>query len=269
MSRRVVVHKNVAGSVGSILMVDPSWNMKRFLRAAGKQLNLRKGAKLVFLGQTGIQIQEMGEIQNNDLLYISQGEPYYKRDGPNRNEEKVTMSVLGTGGVGKSALTLRFTRDHFVEEWDPTIEDAYRKTLDVDDSLCTIEILDTAGQDDFLSLRPQWMIEKDGYIFVYSMNSRHSLEELQHFFELHQQINEHREVPIVLVANKKDLCTDGRGQVTTEQGMEQARQWNATYIETSAFTGENVEAAFKTFIRSVRKGRSPKPPAPTGFCTLL
>lgn len=74
-----------------------------------------------------------------------------------------------------------------------------------------LEILDTAGQDDFLSLRPQWMIEKDGYIFVYSMNSRHSLEELQHFFELHQQINEHREVPIVLVANKKDLCTDGRG----------------------------------------------------------
>ena len=65
---------------------------------------------------------------------------------------------------------------------------------------------------DFLSLRPQWMIEKDGYIFVYSMNSRHSLDELQHFYELHQQINEHRDVPIVLVANKKDLCGDGRGQ---------------------------------------------------------
>jgi hypothetical protein len=146
--KRVVVHKNAPGSVGSILMIDPSWNMRRFLKAAGKQVGLKgKAAKLVFLGQTGIQIQEINEIQNNDLLYISQGELYYKRDGPNRNEEKVTMSVLGTGGVGKSALTLRFTRDHFVEEWDPTIEDAYRKTLDVDDSLCTIEILDTAGQD--------------------------------------------------------------------------------------------------------------------------
>ena len=55
--------------------------------------------------------------------------------------------MLGRGGVGKSALTLRFVRNFFVEEWDPTIEDAYRKTLDVDDSLCTIEILDTAGQD--------------------------------------------------------------------------------------------------------------------------
>ena len=83
------------------------------------------------------------------------------------------------------------------------------------------------------------------------------------------QINEHRKVPIVLVANKKDLCSDGVGQVTTEEGMEQARQWGASYIETSAFTGENVEAAFKTFVREVRVGKNPKPPAPTGFCTLL
>jgi GTPase SAR1 family protein len=127
----------------------------------------------------------------------------------------------------------------------------------------------TTTPQDFLSLRPQWMIEKDGYIFVYSMNSRHSLDELQHFYELHQQINEHRDVPIVLVANKKDLCGDGRGQVTSEEGMEQAKQWNATYIETSAFTGENVEASFKTFIREVRKLRAPKAPPPTGFCTLL
>ena len=146
MAKRVVVHKNSASSIGSILVIDPSWTMIRFLRAAGKKVGL-KNCKKVYLGQTGIQVEEMGEMQNNDLLYISQGEPYYKNNGERRNEEKVSVSVLGTGGVGKSALTLRFTRDHFVEEWDPTIEDAYRKTLDVDDSLCTIEILDTAGQD--------------------------------------------------------------------------------------------------------------------------
>ena len=104
---------------------------------------------------------------------------------------------------------------------------------------------------------------------MYSKESRHSLDELQHFYELNQQINEHREVPIVLVANKKDLCGDGAGQVTSEEGREQAAQWNAIYIETSAFTGENVEATFKTFIREVRKLRAPKPPPPTGFCNLL
>lgn len=115
--------------------------------------------------------------------------------------------MLGSGGVGKSALTLRFVRDYFVKDWDPTIEDAYRKTLDVDEKLCMLEILDTAGQDDFESLRAQWMMDKDGYMFVYSMDSRVSLHELQPFFDLHMQINEgKRQIPpIIMVANKKDL----------------------------------------------------------------
>ena len=80
------------------------------------------------------------------------------------------VSVLGSGGAGKSALTLRFVRDFFVDHWDPTIEDAYRKTVEVDTQLCMLEILDTAGQDDFESLRPQWMMDKDGYLNFIRMN---------------------------------------------------------------------------------------------------
>jgi GTPase KRas protein len=53
-------------------------------------------------------------------------------------------------------------RDFFVDHWDPTIEDAYRKSVEVDAQPCQLEILDTAGQDDFESLRPQWMMDKDG-----------------------------------------------------------------------------------------------------------
>lgn len=101
MAKRVIIHKNVAGAVGTILPIDPSWTMKKFLKASGKKLGLKKATKIVYLGNTGIQIQEMGEMQNNDLLYMSQGEPFYKTSGPSRNEERVTVSVLGTGGVGK------------------------------------------------------------------------------------------------------------------------------------------------------------------------
>ena len=35
--------------------------------------------------------------------------------------------VLGSGGVGKSALTVQFVSGHFMEKYDPTIEDFYRK----------------------------------------------------------------------------------------------------------------------------------------------
>ncbi len=53
--------------------------------------------------------------------------------------------VLGSGGVGKSALTVQFVKGVFVEKYDPTIEDAYRKDVEIDGKQCVIEIYDTAG----------------------------------------------------------------------------------------------------------------------------
>lgn len=55
--------------------------------------------------------------------------------------------ILGGGGVGKSCLTFRLVHNQFLERYDPTIEDSYRKdNFKVDDEISPIEILDTAGQ---------------------------------------------------------------------------------------------------------------------------
>ena len=61
--------------------------------------------------------------------------------------------VLGSGGVGKSALTVQFVSGHFMEKYDPTIEDFYRKEIEVDNCPCVLEILDTAGTEQFASMR--------------------------------------------------------------------------------------------------------------------
>ena len=59
--------------------------------------------------------------------------------------------VMGGGGVGKSCCVFRLVHDRFVENYDPTIEDSYRKDdFDVDGSLVSVELLDTAGQVGFL-----------------------------------------------------------------------------------------------------------------------
>ncbi len=55
------------------------------------------------------------------------------------------LIVLGSGGVGKSALTVQFVQGIFVEKYDPTIEDSYRKQVEVEGQQCMLEILDTAG----------------------------------------------------------------------------------------------------------------------------
>ena len=51
----------------------------------------------------------------------------------NRDEYRVV--VLGSGGVGKSALTIRFTQGQFQEDYDPTIEDSYRRQVLIDDGI--------------------------------------------------------------------------------------------------------------------------------------
>ncbi|CAH2249621.1 ras-related Rap-1b-like [Pelobates cultripes] len=58
------------------------------------------------------------------------------------------LVVLGSGGVGKSALTVQFVQGIFVEKYDPTIEDSYRKQVEVEGQQCMLEILDTAGTSD-------------------------------------------------------------------------------------------------------------------------
>jgi len=61
--------------------------------------------------------------------------------------------MVGSGGVGKSALTLQFMWGDFVEEYDPTKADSYRKKIGLDGVDVQIDILDTAGQEEYAAVR--------------------------------------------------------------------------------------------------------------------
>ena len=71
------------------------------------------------------------------------------------NSINYKICVLGDGGVGKTALTIQLCSNHFVEEYDPTIEDSYRKQVAVDGVACLLDIMDTAGQEEYSALRDQ------------------------------------------------------------------------------------------------------------------
>jgi small GTP-binding protein len=55
------------------------------------------------------------------------------------------ISIHFNSFTGKSALTVRFIQGNFLEKYDPTIEDSYRKLVEVDGSACMLDIMDTAG----------------------------------------------------------------------------------------------------------------------------
>jgi len=90
---------------------------------------------------------------------------------------------MGGGGVGKSALTLRLITNNFDEEYDPTIEDLYRMVFYIDNQSTTVDILDTAGQDEFSSMQDQWVREGDGFLLVYSITSSATFNEVKQLYE--------------------------------------------------------------------------------------
>ncbi|KZT58132.1 ras-domain-containing protein [Calocera cornea HHB12733] len=168
------------------------------------------------------------------------------------------LVVVGDGGVGKSALTIQFIQSHFVDEYDPTIEDSYRKQVVVDDEVALLDVLDTAGQEEYGAMREQYMRTGEGFLLVYAINSRTSFEELS---ALHQQILRVKDAdtfPVVIVANKCDL--EYERQVGAHEGRDLARHLGAQFVESSAKQRINVDEAFTALVREIRKFQRPVPP---------
>ena len=175
------------------------------------------------------------------------------------------MVVLGSGGVGKSALTVRFVAGQFVTKYDPTIEDFYRKEIDVDGSPAVIEILDTAGTEQFASMRDLYIKNGQGFLLVYSIVNQQSFIDVQPFRDQIMRVKGTPYVPMLLIGNKCDLESDRA--VSHSDGEKLAHDWGCTFYETSAKSRKNVEVMFLDIVREVIRSKSKK--GDGGCCTLL
>ncbi|PIC28534.1 hypothetical protein B9Z55_020410 [Caenorhabditis nigoni] len=125
--------------------------------------------------------------------------------------------VLGSGGVGKSALTVQFVSSTFIEKYDPTIEDFYRKEIEVDGQPSVLEILDTAGTEQFSSMRDLYIKNGQGFVVVYSITSQQTFHDIRNMKEQIVRVKGSENVPILLVGNKCDLSH--QRQVRSEEGL--------------------------------------------------
>ncbi|KAG0222199.1 ras family-domain-containing protein [Mortierella sp. GBAus27b] len=170
---------------------------------------------------------------------------------PNQLMREYKLVVVGGGGVGKSALTIQFIQSHFVDEYDPTIEDSYRKQCVIDEEVALLDVLDTAGQEEYSAMREQYMRTGEGFLLVYSITSRNSFEEISTFYQQILRVKDKDFFPIILVANKCDL--EHERQVSTHEGRELAKQFSSRLIETSAKQRINVDEAFYNLVREIRR----------------
>jgi small GTP-binding protein len=159
--------------------------------------------------------------------------------------------VFGAGAVGKSALTIQFVQGYFITDYDPTIEDSYKRVLAVDNENIQLDILDTAGQDDFAPMRTSYMRQGKGFIIVYAIDDRASFEEVEVFHRDLTRTKGTSNVPVVICGNKCDL--EEKRVVSKAEGEELASKLAAQFYETSALANINIENAFRALVKETRK----------------
>jgi len=112
---------------------------------------------------------------------------------------EIKLVLVGVGGVGKSALAISYVSNTWVAEYDPTIEDSHRKQVQVDDQVSMLDILDTAGQEEYATMQDQWFRTGQGFLMVYSINQKKTFYEIS---ELRDKI---------LRIKDKKKCSNGLG----------------------------------------------------------
>jgi len=164
--------------------------------------------------------------------------------------ETIRLVLMGSGGVGKSCVTLRFVQDTFVTTYDPTIEDSYRRQFQVDDQQLMLEILDTAGTEQFTSMRDLYTKSGDGFILVYSIVHKSTFLDVPDLRQQISMVKDREDVPVMLVGNKCDM--QEVRQVSTQEGKALAAQWGFTgFYETSAKENINIQEVFSELARRV------------------
>eukprot|EP00127_Corallochytrium_limacisporum_P000109 Clim_evm16s4 gene=Clim_evmTU16s4 len=159
--------------------------------------------------------------------------------------------VVGSGGVGKSCVTIQFLKKKFAEYYDPTIEESYRKQVTLDGKEFSLEIVDTAGQEEFASFRDSSFQYGDGFLLVLSITSISSFKELQDLYGKVMRVKDTDKVPVTVIGNKADL--EDERTVTREDILAWTEKIGVPYFDTSAKTGLNVDEAFHSTIREIER----------------
>lgn len=128
-----------------------------------------------------------------------------------------------------------------------------------------VEILDTAGQDEYAALRDTWCRWCDAFILVYSITSRSSFDQLEEFRALIERVKEGQDnVPIVIIGNKCDM--EQQREVTALEGASLASSCgpNVRFFEVSAKMRINIDEAFNECIRMAHSASSSQKKSESG-----
>ena len=164
-------------------------------------------------------------------------------------EMMVKVILIGDSGVGKTNIMSKYLKNQFLEESKATIGVEFgSKIFNEQGHKIKAQIWDTAGQERYKAITSAYYKGSKGALIVYDITRKES------FTNLEKWVNELKstadpKVTIIIIGNKNDL--EDKRQVLKEQGEEKAKSFGCAFLETSAFSGDNIEKAFNMMIKEI------------------
>ena len=161
----------------------------------------------------------------------------------NTKKIKLKIIIIGEPAVGKTSLVKKFISGQFSKDYRSSIgTNIYTKKIVLEkDTDATLQLWDIAGQERWINMRHSYYSGAKGVIIVGDLTRRNTFNQIEKFWV--PDIKQYCPIaPIILIANKRDLCS----KLGEQEINSLSKRINAeSEFFTSAKTGENVELAFK------------------------
>eukprot|EP01135_Chromosphaera_perkinsii_P009379 Nk52_evm55s1737 gene=Nk52_evmTU55s1737 len=170
------------------------------------------------------------------------------------------LLLIGDSGVGKTCILFRFSDDAFNSTFISTIGIDFKiRTIELDGKKIKLQIWDTAGQERFRTITTAYYRGAMGILLVYDVANEKSFDNIKNWI---RNINQHASADVekMILGNKCDM--EDTRVISKERGEKLAEECGIKFLETSAKNNINVEEAFLTIARDIKKKMDNKAPPP-------
>mmetsp|Transcript_24873 Transcript_24873/g.36500 ORF Transcript_24873/g.36500 Transcript_24873/m.36500 type:complete len:203 (-) Transcript_24873:141-749(-) len=173
--------------------------------------------------------------------------------------KRIKIVAIGDGNVGKTSMLISYSTGEIPEDYVPTVFDNFRTQINTSHGEITLDIWDTAGQEEYAEIRKLAFNNVDVFLVCFSIGNPTSLENLESKWINDVAESESPGAKVIICGTKNDLRFDtdvierlkesGSEPVTAARGEAAAQRAKKTvdvagYAECSALTGTGLKDIF-------------------------